>query len=133
MDMGIEDFLIGSTLLGVLAQRLTRQLCNDCKEVIDLSQSVMDELKLPTNVYYYGAKGCGKCDFTGYSGRRAVGELFIMNDTVKTMMKDGLNDHQIRMAMKKMGMKTIADKLREMLIDGDTSYEECVRIGIMED
>jgi general secretion pathway protein E len=51
-----------------------------------------------------------------------------MNDTVKTMMKDGLNDHQIRMAMKKMGMKTIADKLREMLIDGDTSYEECVRI-----
>ena len=133
MDMGIEDFLIGSTLLGVLAQRLTRQLCHDCKEVVTLSSSVVDELKLPTNVNYYQAKGCRKCDFTGYNGRRAVGELFIMNDTVKNMMKDGLNDYQIRMAMKKMGMKTIADKLKDMLIDGETSYEECVRIGIMED
>jgi type II secretory ATPase GspE/PulE/Tfp pilus assembly ATPase PilB-like protein len=56
-----------------------------------------------------------------------------MNDTVKTMMKDGLNDHQIRIAMKKAGMKTISDKLKEMLIEGATSYEETVRIGIMED
>jgi len=56
-----------------------------------------------------------------------------MNDSVKTMMKDGLNDHQIRIAMKKAGMQTIADKLKVMLIDGDTSYEECVRIGIMEE
>jgi general secretion pathway protein E len=132
MDMGIEDFLIGSTLLGVLAQRLTRQLCN-CKEPIELPQSVIDELQLPSHITYYKAKGCKECDFTGYSGRKAVGELFIMNDSVKTMMKDGLNDHQIRIAMKKAGMQTIADKLREMLINGDTSYEECVRIGIMEE
>jgi general secretion pathway protein E len=132
MDMGIEDFLIGSTLLGVLAQRLTRQLCS-CKEVEELPQSVINELQLPPYATYYKAKGCRECDFTGYNGRRAVGELFIMNDSVKTMMKDGLNDHQIRIAMKKTGMKTIADKLREMLINGDTSYEECIRIGIMED
>ncbi|SFV60166.1 Type IV fimbrial assembly, ATPase PilB [hydrothermal vent metagenome] len=132
MDMGIEDFLIGSTLLGVLAQRLTRQLCS-CKEPTELAQTIIDELQLPIHATYYKAKGCRVCDFTGYSGRKAVGELFIMNDSVKTMMKEGLNDHQIRIAMRKAGMKTIADKLREMLIDGDTSYEECVRIGIMED
>ena len=133
MDMGIEDFLIGSTLLGVLAQRLTRQLCSSCKEPTELPEPVIDELQLPTNITYYQAKGCKECDFTGYSGRRAVGELFVMNDSVKIMMKDGLNDHQIRIAMKKAGMLTIADKLKEMLVEGDTSYEECVRIGIMED
>lgn len=133
MDMGIEDFLISSTLLGVLAQRLTRQLCTHCKEQTELPASVIEELNLPHNSTYYKAVGCKECDFTGYSGRRAVGELFVMNDQVKTMMKDGLNDHQIRIAMKKAGMKSIADKLKEMLILGDTSYEEAVRIGIMED
>lgn len=56
-----------------------------------------------------------------------------MNDEVKEMMKDGLNDHQIRIEMKKLGMRTIADKLKDMLIAGETSYEEAIRIGIMED
>ena len=102
------------------------------QEPTELPQSVIDELQLPSHITYYKAKGCKECDFTGYSGRKAVGELFIMNDSVKTMMKDGLNDHQIRVGVKKAGMITIADKLKEMLINGETSYEEAVRIGIME-
>jgi len=132
MDMGIEDFLLTSTLLGVLAQRLTRKLCPKCKEPTTLAPVVMSELNLP-NIEYFKAKGCISCDFTGYQGRQAVGELFIMGDEVKQMIKDGLNDHQIRIEMKKAGMKTIADKLKDMLINGTTSYEETVRIGIMED
>jgi len=132
MDMGIEDFLLTSTLLGVLAQRLTRQLCHECKAPTSLSPTVINELSLP-NVEYFKAVGCTKCDFTGYKGRQAVGELFVMNDKVKEMLKNGLNDHQIRIEMKKLGMKTIADKLKDMLIAGQTSYEEAVRIGIMED
>jgi general secretion pathway protein E len=133
MDMGIEEFLISSTLLGVLAQRLTRVLCPLCKEATPLAPSVIDELSLPKDRIFYQAKGCKECDFTGYRGRRAVGELFIMKDSIKSMIKDGLNDHQIRINLKKEGMITIADKLKEMLINGDTSYEEAVRIGIMED
>jgi general secretion pathway protein E len=133
MDMEIEEFLIASTLLGVLAQRLTRVLCPHCKRATELSPIVLDELNLPHNITYYEAKGCKECDFTGYRGRRAVGELFIMNDDVKNMMKEGLNDHQIRINMKKAGMVTIADTLKEMLINGETSYEEAIRIGIMED
>lgn len=133
MDMGIEEFLIASTLLGVLAQRLTRQLCPTCKKPTKLAPVVMEELQLPQDAIYYQAVGCKACDFTGYTGRRAVGELFIMNDDVKQMMKDGYNDHQIRLEMKRRGMKSIADKLKEMLIAGETSYEEAVRIGIMED
>ena len=132
IDMGIEDFLLTSTLLGVLAQRLTRKLCPKCKEATNLAPVVMSELQLP-NITYFKANGCTSCDFTGYSGRQAVGELFIMGDEVKQMIKDGLNDHQIRIEMKKSGMKTIADKLKDMLITGETSYEETVRIGIMED
>ena len=132
LDMGIEDFLLTSTLLGVLAQRLTRKLCPECKSPTPLSPTILKELKLPEQVYFK-ANGCRECDFTGYKGRQAVGELFIMDDHVKEMMKDGLNDHQIRLEMKKRGMKTIADRLKEMLIAGETSYEEAIRIGIMED
>jgi len=132
MDMGIEDFLLTSTLLGVLAQRLTRKLCTECKVPTTLAPTVISELNLP-DITYFKAGGCTACDFTGYNGRQAVGELFIMGDEVKQMIKDGLNDHQIRVEMKKAGMQTIADKLKDMLIAGTTSYEESIRIGIMED
>ena len=132
MDMGIENFLISSTLLGVLAQRLTRKLCVDCKEPIALAPATMSEVNLPNDKTYFKAIGCKECDFTGYKGRQAIGELFIIDDNVKEMMKDGFNDHQVREAMKKNGMTTIADKLRSMLIAGETSYEEAVRVGIMD-
>ncbi len=132
MDMGIQDYLLSSTLIGVLAQRLTRKLCPHCKVPTILPDSVIKELELDEKNIYYKAVGCRQCDFTGYSGRQAVGELFIMSDVVKDMMKQGLNDHEIREVMKKQGMKTIADKLKDMMSKGLTSYEEAVRVGIMD-
>ncbi len=132
MDMGIENFLISSTLLGVLAQRLTRKLCSHCKEPVNLPKAVTEEVGIPSDAQYYHAKGCKVCDFTGYKGRQAIGELFMIDDEVKMMMKDGFNDHQIREAMKQRGMQTISDKLKLMLIAGETSYEEAVRVGLMD-
>jgi len=133
MDMGIENFLISSTLLGVLAQRLTRKLCEECKKVDYLPEAYAKEAKVPSGKLYSHPVGCKNCDFTGYKGRQAIGELFIIDDEVKNMMKDGFNDFQVREAMKKRGMRTIPDELREMLIDGTTSYEEAVRVGLMDD
>lgn len=132
MDMGIENFLISSTLLGVLAQRLARKLCVACKETTSIDAVRMQEVGLPTDKIYFKATGCKECDFTGYKGRQAIGELFILNDGVKEMMKDGFNDHQVRESMKKNGMMTIADKLKAMVIAGETSYEEAIRVGIMD-
>jgi len=132
MDMGIENFLISSTLLGVLAQRLARKLCTECKEQTKLSPVTCEEIGVDKEKFYFKSVGCKVCDFTGYKGRQAIGELFVIDDEVKVMMKDGFNDHQVREAMKKRGMKTIADKLRDMLIEGTTSYEETVRVGIMD-
>jgi len=132
MDMGIENFLISSTLLGVLAQRLARKLCEHCKSDANLAPVVTNEVDIPADKIYFKAVGCKECDFTGYKGRQAIGELFVIDDKVKEMMKDGFNDHQVREAMKQYGMLTIADKLRSMLIAGTTSYEEAVRVGIMD-
>jgi len=133
MDMGIEDYLLSSTLIGVLAQRLVRKLCNHCKAPTILPKNVLDELNLDGKAIYYKAVGCKKCDFTGYSGRQAVGELFIMSQEVKEMMKNGLNDHEIREIMKEQGMDTISDKLKQMMKKGLTSYEEALRVGVMDE
>jgi general secretion pathway protein E len=132
MDMGIENFLISSTLLGVLAQRLARKLCTECKKIARLAPATMAEVGLNPDNIYFTASGCKECDFTGYKGRQAIGELFVIDDSVKEMMKDGFNDHQVRETMKKNGMTTIADKLKAMIISGETSYEEAVRVGIMD-
>jgi len=132
MDMGIENFLISSTLLGVLAQRLTRKLCVHCKEKTKLASAACKEINVSPNKFFYKSVGCKECDFTGYKGRQAIGELFVIDDTVKEMMKDGFNDYQVREAMKQNGMKTIADKLKEMLLEGTTSYEEAIRVGLMD-
>ena len=132
MDMGIESFLISSTLLGVLAQRLTRKLCIHCKTQTRLPSAVTEEIGIPSEKLYFTAVGCKECDFTGYKGRQAIGELFIVDDEVKIMIKDGFNDHQIREAMKQRGMVTISDKLKMMLLEGETSYEEAIRVGLMD-
>jgi general secretion pathway protein E len=132
MDMGIADYLLSSTLLGVLAQRLARLLCTKCKVPTTLSGDMLQELGLPKNGAYHKAQGCKECDFTGYRGRQAVGELFVVDDQVKEMIKEKLNDHQIRESMKRSGMKTISDKLKDMMIEGKTSYEEALRVGLMD-
>jgi general secretion pathway protein E len=132
MDMGIENFLISSTLMGVLAQRLARKLCIHCKEESKLPPAIAQEIGVPEDQLYFSAVGCKLCDFTGYKGRQAIGELFIIDDDVKMMMKDGFNDHQVREAMKKRGMITIADKLKDMMLSGETSYEEAIRVGLMD-
>ncbi|MEA1879134.1 MAG: GspE/PulE family protein [Campylobacterota bacterium] len=132
MDMGIENFLISSTLLGVLAQRLARKLCVECKRADYLSPAHAQEAEVPEDKIFYHAEGCIHCDFTGYKGRQAIGEIFVVDDTVKEMMKDGFNDFEVREAMKKRGMITISDELRNMMLEGTTSYEEAVRVGLMD-
>jgi general secretion pathway protein E len=132
IDMEVEPFLISSTLLGVLAQRLTRKLCPMCKKRTFLSPQITHELDIPYSGNYYEAVGCKACNFTGYEGRQAVGELFILDDEAKEMMKEGATDHQIREAMKAKGMRTIADELKQMLVDGEISYDEAIRVGLMD-
>ncbi len=117
IDMGIEEFLISSSLLGVLAQRLVRKLCVNCKEA---------------DGKHFKAKGCKKCNFTGYDGRVAVGELFLIDDDVKMMLKDGLKDFEIREAMQKKGLVLLSSKIEALLENGTTSMQEALRVGMHE-
>ena len=132
IDMGIESYLLSSTLLGVLAQRLARKLCPHCKAPARIEEEDARESGLDPSSLYYKAVGCPECDYTGYRGRQAVGELFVIDDEVKRLLVNGLNDHEIRDRMKKRGMRTISDRLRRMVEQGVTSYEEALRVGLMD-
>ncbi|ACM92440.1 general secretion pathway protein E [Nautilia profundicola AmH] len=136
MDMGVEPFLISSSLIGVLSQRLVRILC-ECKEEDETYEFKQIISKDPTLQNYtpekiYKAKGCPKCNFTGYVKRRAVGELFIMNDEIKTLIANGTNDIELKNKMIEYGMKTIKQNLCELVINGETSLSEAIRVGLKD-
>ena len=83
-----RSFAISSSLLGVLAQRLVRKLCPACKKKSTLPPDIIEEFDIPESYTVYEEVGCPKCNFTGFSGRQAVGELLIMDDEVKMMLKN---------------------------------------------
>jgi general secretion pathway protein E len=131
-DMGIEPFLISSSLLGVLAQRLVRKLCAHCKEEDETAESYVDEYGLPADAVIYKAVGCSQCGFSGYSGREALGELLIMDDGLKILLKTTTNEVDIRHYSTAQGLRTIPMQLREILLKGETSLDEAIRIGLHE-
>jgi len=133
VDMGVEPYLLSSVLIGVLAQRLVRKLCPHCKIEDGIAEEYAKEFNLPSNAKIYNAKGCRSCNYTGYMGRVAIGELFLMTDAIKKAIKDTTNDQVIREYAKRKGLKTLSDQLKEELLAGNTSLEEAIRVGIKDD
>ncbi|MFK5882378.1 MAG: GspE/PulE family protein [Sulfurospirillum sp.] len=132
IDMGIEEFLISSSLLGVLAQRLVRKLCLHCKTEDKDNSEFKSEFGIKKEAKIYKANGCSKCNFTGYDGRVAVGELFLMSDEVKNMLKKDMKDFEIREAMHQKGLVLLAQKISSLVEDGTTSFQEALRVGIRD-
>ncbi len=129
-DMGIEPFLISSSLLGILAQRLVRVLCEECKEEDVVAKDFAEDYSIPKDAKIYKACGCKACNYSGYAGRRSIGELLVMNDSVKDLLKTTTDEHTIKTALEREGLKTISSQLRLMLLKGETSLDEAIRIGL---
>ena len=129
-DMGVEPFLISSSLLGILAQRLVRILCTECKEEDVLAESFRKDYKLPEEAKILKAVGCKKCNYTGFSGRKSIGELLVVDDDIRDLLKETTDEHSIRKSLTTKDFHTLADQLRELLLTGETSLDEAVRIGL---
>jgi general secretion pathway protein E len=129
-DMNVEPFLISSSLLGILAQRLVRVICHECKEEDILAENFADDYSIPKDAVIYKSVGCKACNYSGYSGRRSIGELLVMNDSIKELLKTTTDEHTIKTQLEKDGLKTISMQLQEMLLDGETSLDEAIRIGL---
>jgi len=128
-DMGVEPFLLSSTLLAVVAQRLVRLLCPDCKtpyvaNQVDCQRFGLDPGNPPT---FYKAEGCKSCNYQGYRGRSGIYELVVIDDDLRTMIHDGTSEHEIERYARTMTSGIRQDGLRRVLA-GETSVEEVLRV-----
>jgi type IV pilus assembly protein PilB len=136
-DMGLEPYLITATLEGILAQRLVRKICADCRTEFEPSPEMLMELNLrPGDVagkkFYYG-RGCDRCNNTGHKGRMGIFELVIVNDEVRDLISGGASTDQLRSACRKQGMQTLRESGMHALYEGKTTIEEIVRETVLED
>jgi type IV pilus assembly protein PilB len=131
IDMGVEPFLISSTLMAVLAQRLVRTACRKCRTPFEPTESQLALLNLSPHdigdkVFYYG-RGCSTCNDTGYKGRRGIFELLVMNDTLRNMVNERAPTVVLRQKAIEMGMVTLRDDGLRNIFDGETTIEEIVK------
>ncbi len=128
-DMGIEPFLISSSLLGVLAQRLVRTLCSDCKEPYDADKETKKLFGAEVNepLTLYRAKGCEKCSHKGYRGRTGIHELLIIDDSVQELIHSEAGEQAIEKAIRQRTPSIRDDGLSKVL-NGVTSLEEVMRV-----
>ncbi|MCH8313780.1 MAG: type II secretion system ATPase GspE [Nitrospinae bacterium] len=132
LDMGIENFLISSALLGVLAQRLVRVICEECKQPADLNPGLLKEMGswAKQGIKTYQGKGCKHCSFTGFRGRAGIYELLIVDETIRGLILAKANAQTIRKAARKAGMHVLRDDGWKKVLRGITTVEEILRVTV---
>ena len=128
-DMGVEPFLLSSSLIGVMAQRLVRLLCPHCKRPYAASAAERKSLGLPDEgeVTLYAPAGCDACNQSGYRGRTGIYELIPVDDHMRTMIHDGSGEHLLEAYARTRTPSIRHDGLRRVLA-GDTALEEVLRV-----
>jgi type IV pilus assembly protein PilB len=131
VDMGVEPFLISSTLMAVLGQRLVRTVCKNCRTPFEPTESQLELLNLSPHdlgdkSFHYG-RGCSVCNDTGYKGRKGIFELLIVSEAVRTLINERAPTVVVRQKAVELGMVTLREDGLRAIFDGDTTIEEVVK------
>jgi len=131
VDMGVETFLVSSSVIGILAQRLVRMICSDCKEEYRPSKEELEDIGLSgqENIVLYRGKGCDKCRNTGYRGRIGIFELMIPDDDIRALIIRNAPSEEIRKKAVTAGMITLKDDGIAKIREGLTTVEEVLRVA----
>ncbi|MBF0489205.1 MAG: type II/IV secretion system protein [Candidatus Omnitrophica bacterium] len=136
VDMGLEPFLVASSLLLVCAQRLCRRICPYCKAPVIVPEKALEKIKYkikPDTIFYEG-KGCNRCRNTGYLGRMGITEILVIDDHVRELLLRGASSAEIaRYAQEKQGMKLLFDDCLDKMCQGETTLTEVYRISSSDD
>ncbi len=133
LDMGVEDYLLTSTIIGIQAQRLVRTLCTHCKEEYHPVDEVVEQMKLKRftkspRVTLFHAKGCEHCGHTGYFGRQSIMEVLPMTDTLRSLIMRHATSSELRDAAIAEGMETMYENGLKQAVGGVTTIEEVLRV-----
>lgn len=131
-DIGIEPFLIASTLNGVLAQRLVRTLCEDCRQTYRPPTRTLQSLlgSAPSEALLHRAVGCSNCDGTGYKGRYGIFELMVIDEEMRQLIRDDKNIDILKHELRRRGIKNLRDAGMSLVVEGRTTIEEIYRATI---
>lgn len=130
-DMGIEPYLIADSVIGVIAQRLVRRLCPECKEEVIANEEELELLGLPSDsvTKIYKHRGCSKCGNTGFKGRIGVYEIMEMSQDLKHIVAKNGDAEDIKKKALEEGMLTLRMSATELVLDGTTSIEEMIKVS----
>jgi type IV pilus assembly protein PilB len=131
VDMGVEPFLISSTLMAVLGQRLVRTICKNCRTPFEPTEQQLELLGLSPHdlgdkVFHYG-RGCSTCNDTGYKGRKGIYELLVISDAIRNLINERAPTVVVRQKAVELGMVTLREDGLRSIFDGDTTIEEVVK------
>ena len=127
-DMGIKPFLIAASVRGIVAQRLVKRICNNCKTAHEASDAEKELLEAQGHVTIYKGRGCPKCFYTGYSGRIAIHEVLKVDKDVREAIQYGKSIDELTEVAQKGGMTFLKDNCRELVLSGITSMDEYSRV-----
>ena len=132
LNMGIEPFLITASLNAIVAQRLVRKNCSECKKPVEIPLAALTELQVPEKdigrVQAFKGSGCEKCSNTGYKGRIAIYEVMVCSDPLKEHVLNGASTAELKVEAIRQGMKTLRQSAVSKFVEGQTSLEEVTRV-----
>lgn len=133
LNMGVEPFLITSSVIMVAAQRLVRKICPNCKEAYELDAEIAEKYGLKTSnkkIKLYRGKGCEVCRKTGYKGRVGLIEVLTLSPKIKELILESAQEYKIRDQARLEGMKTLRDNGMALVLEGITTLDEIVRVTV---
>lgn len=129
MDMGMEDYLISSCIIGVLAQRLVRKICEKCREAFVPEEDIRQTARLNTGEYLYRSKGCDACNNTGFKGRKCIAEFLCVDDAIRRLILAHKDSSEIMKEAVRGGTKSLWMDGLESVRKGETTLEELLRVS----
>jgi type IV pilus assembly protein PilB len=133
IDMGVESYMVASAVRGIIAQRLVREVCHSCCQEVTISPEDALILKVSENTKIKKAVGCKLCNNTGYKGRFAVHEIFMLTATVREAIAKGIKEEELKKLALEAGMRSLWDNTIRNVLNGRTTLDELYRVAYVQE
>ena len=133
VDMGLEPYMVSSALVGVVAQRLVRRICTNCRKAYDADPDLIEQFNFEPGQKLYKGEGCTDCNGSGYKGRIAIHEVVVITRGMKTLLEKRAPEDEMRVLAVKEGTQMLMDSALALVVEGITTIAEANRVAYSVD